>query len=134
MKRNILAAALAASFALAAATDGIAQDKTIYLGGYGGSFEKLLKEKVLPSFEAETGAKIVYVPGNSTDTLAKLQAQKGNQELDVVFLDDGPMFQAIDFGFCATIADAAIFNDVYEIAKMNTDKAVGAGFVATGIS
>ena len=44
---------------------------------------------MLPSFEEESGAKIVYVPGNSTDTLAKLQAQKSKQELDVVFLDDG---------------------------------------------
>lgn len=111
-----------------------AQDKTLYLGGYGGSFEKLLKEKVLPPFEEETGAKIVYVPGNSTDTLAKLQAQKGNQELDMVFLDDGPMFQAIDFGFCAQIEGAEIFDDVYDIAKMGTDKAIGAGFVATGLS
>ncbi|MDH3694750.1 MAG: ABC transporter substrate-binding protein [Gammaproteobacteria bacterium] len=112
----------------------LSQDKTLYLGGYGGSFEKLLKEKVLPPFEEETGAKIVYVPGNSTDTLAKLQAQKGNQELDVVFLDDGPMYQAVSFGFCDTIADAEIFNDIYDIAKMNTDKAVGAGFVVTGLS
>lgn len=134
MKRNVLVAALAATIALGAAPDGMAQDKTIYLGGYGGSFETLLKEKILPPFEAETGAKIVYVPGNSTDTLAKLQAQKGSQDLDVVFLDDGPMFQAIDFGFCDTIQNAAIFDDVYEIAKMNTDKAVGAGFVATGLA
>lgn len=112
----------------------IAQDQTIYLGGYGGSFETLLKEKILPPFEQEHNAKIVYVPGNSTDTLAKLQAQKDNQELDVVFLDDGPMYQAVSFGFCDTIQDAAIFNDIYDIAKMNTDKAVGAGFVVTGLA
>jgi putative spermidine/putrescine transport system substrate-binding protein len=134
MKRLFMTTALSAAVALGAATGGVAQDKTIYLGGYGGSFEKLLKEKILPPFESETGATIVYVPGNSTDTLAKLQAQKGAQDLDVVFLDDGPMFQAIDFGFCAQIENAAIFDDVYEIAKMNTDRAVGAGFVATGLS
>ena len=63
-----------------------------------------------------------------------MQAQKGNQELDVVFLDDGPMYQAVSFGFCDTIADAEIFNDIYDIAKMNTDKAVGAGFVVAGLS
>ena len=74
------------------------------------------------------------MPGNSTDTLAKLQAQRGNQELDVVFLDDGPMYQAVSFGFCDTIQDAAIFDDIYDIAKMNTDKAVGVGFVVTGIA
>ena len=134
MKHILTSAAVAALVAALGVSDTRAQEKTIYLGGYGGSFERLLKEKILPAFEQENGAKIVYVPGNSTDTLAKLQAQKDNQELDVVFLDDGPMFQAISFGFCAPIADAEIFNDVYDIAKMGTDKAIGVGFVATGIS
>jgi len=135
MTRFKLSTALAAALAVGAPLAASAQeDKTLYLGGYGGSFETLLKEKVLPSFEEETGATIVYVPGNSTDTLAKLQAQKGNQELDVVFLDDGPMFQAIDFGFCAPIENAAIFDDVYEIAKMGTENAIGVGFVATGFA
>ena len=134
MKHILTSAAVAALVAAFGVSDTRAQEKTIYLGGYGGSFERLLKEKILPTFEQENGAKIVYVPGNSTDTLAKLQAQKDNQELDVVFLDDGPMFQAINFGFCAPIADAEIFNDVYDIAKMGTDKAIGVGFVATGIS
>ena len=134
MRHILTSAAVAALVATFAVSDTRAEEKTIYLGGYGGSFERLLKEKILPSFEQETGAKIVYVPGNSTDTLAKLQAQKGNQELDVVFLDDGPMFQAINFGFCAPIQDAEIFNDVYDIAKMGTDKAIGVGFVATGLS
>lgn len=134
MKTTLTLTATAALLAGVCAGSALAQENTLYLGGYGGSFERLLKDKVLPSFEDETGAKIVYVPGNSTDTLAKLQAQKGNQELDVVFLDDGPMFQAIGFGFCAPIEDAEVFNDVYEIAKMGTDKAIGAGFVATGLA
>ncbi len=134
MTRRVACAAACLFIAGVTAQAALAEEKTIYLGGYGGSFEKLLKEKVLPSFEAETGAKIVYVPGNSTDTLAKLQAQKGDQDLDVVFLDDGPMFQAINFGFCDKVEAAEIFGDVYEIAKMGTDKAIGVGFVATGIS
>ena len=73
MNTRLLTTTAAALLAVSLATLPIAnaQDNTIYLGGYGGSFEKLLKEKILPSFESETGAKIVYVPGNSTDTLAK---------------------------------------------------------------
>jgi putative spermidine/putrescine transport system substrate-binding protein len=35
--------------------------------------------------------KIEYVASNSTDTPAKLQAQKGNQQIDVVIADGGPM-------------------------------------------
>lgn len=135
MNKFLWSAGMAALLAVSGfAGEAAAADKTIYLGGYGGSFEKLLKEKILPPFEAATGAKIVYVPGNSTDTLAKLQAQKDNQELDVVFLDDGPMYQAVSFGFCDTVKDAEIFNDIYDIAKMGTDKAVGAGFVVTGLA
>ena len=134
MNTRALSGGFAVLFAAALASAPVSAEQTLYLGGYGGSFERLLKEKILPPFEAKTGAKIVYVPGNSTDTLAKLQAQKNKQELDVIFLDDGPMYQAIGFGFCDTIKDAAIFADLYDIARMGTDKAVGAGFVVTGLS
>ncbi len=108
--------------------------KTLYLGAYGGSTEKLMMEVILPPWEKANDAKVVYVPGNSTSTLAKLQAQAGRQELDVVFLDDGPMYQAISLGYCAPIQDAAIFNDIYDIAKMGTENAVGLGFVVTGLA
>ena len=134
MSNRVLTASLVTFVATCMLSGPIAAQQKIYLGGYGGYFERLLKEKILPPFEEANGAKIVYVPGNSTDTLAKLQAQKSKQELDVVFLDDGPMFQAINFGFCDTVKDAAIFNDVYDIAKMGTEKAVGAGFVVTGLA
>lgn len=120
--------------ALSATPAWSADPSTLYLGGYGGSFERLLKEQIIPPFEEAHNVKVVYVPGNSTDTLAKLQAQKDNQELDVVFLDDGPMYQAISFGFCDEIEDAEIFNDLYEIARMGTQNAVGVGFVVTGIA
>ena len=125
-----------ASAILAAGLSGnaLAENPKLYLGGYGGSFEKLMKEKIIPPFEQANNVDVVFVAGNSTDTLAKLQAQKNKQELDVVFLDDGPMYQGVSFGFCDDIKDAEIFNDVYEIAKMGTSKAVGIGFVVTGIA
>ena len=58
---------------------------------------------MIPAFEKKHGVKVEYVAGNSTDTLAKLQAQKGNQQIDVAIVDDGPMYQAIQLGFCAPI-------------------------------
>ncbi|MCK5517655.1 MAG: ABC transporter substrate-binding protein [Desulfobulbaceae bacterium] len=132
MKLSVLLGTLAATTLLSASAQ--AGERTLYMGAYGGSTEKLMMESILPPWEKANNAKVVYVPGNSTKTLAKLQAQKGSQELDVVFLDDGPMYQAIALGFCDTIGDAAIFDDIYDIAKMNTDKAVGVGFVATGLA
>lgn len=110
-----------------------AQEKTLYLGAYGGSTETLMKETIIPMWEEKTGATVVYVPGNSTDTLAKLRAQEGAQDLDVVFIDDGPMSQTIGFGYCDTV-DEATFDDLYDAAQMPEGKAVGVGIIATGLA
>lgn len=129
MKPNRLVAVLALSAVVPLA---LAQQPTLYLGAYGGSTEKLFKERLIPAFEAKHNVKVVYVAGNSTDTLAKLQAQKGKQELDVVLLDDGPMQQAVQFGFCDAVKPEA-FKPLYPLARLS-DKSVGVGVVATGLA
>jgi putative spermidine/putrescine transport system substrate-binding protein len=108
-----------------------AQQKTLYVAGYGGSFEKTIRDEVIPAFEQANGVKVEYVAGNSTDTLAKLQAQKGNQQIDVAIVDDGPMYQAIQLGFCGKIEGLPA--DLYEAARFKDDRAVGIGLVATGL-
>lgn len=124
--------ALVGALVLAGAVSAQAQQKTFYVAGYGGSFEQTMRKEIIPAFEKKHGVKIEYVAGNSTDTLAKLQAQKANQQIDVAIVDDGPMYQAISLGFCAPIhglPDA----DIYENARYKGDKAVGIGLVGTGI-
>jgi putative spermidine/putrescine transport system substrate-binding protein len=111
-----------------------AAERTLYLAGYGGSIETLLKEKVLPKWENANNAKVVYIPGNSTTTLAKLQAQKANQEIDVAFIDDGPMEQALALGFCEKIDTKGTVTEVYDNAKFGDGRAVGFGFIATGLT
>ena len=108
-----------------------AQQKTLTVAGYGGSFEQTMRKDMIPAFEAKHGVKIEYVAGNSTDTLAKLQAQKANQQIDVAIVDDGPMYQAIQLGFCAKIEGLAK-DDLYDAAKFKDDKAVGLGLIGTG--
>lgn len=109
----------------------MAQQKTLYVAGYGGSFEKTIREQVIPGFEKENGVKVEYVAGNSTDTLAKLQAQKGNQQIDVIIVDDGPMYQAIQLGFCGKLDGLPA--DIYDTARFKDDRAVAIGIVATGL-
>ncbi|OIQ72056.1 putative 2-aminoethylphosphonate-binding periplasmic protein precursor [mine drainage metagenome] len=106
----------------------------IYVGGSGGSTEQIFKEKIIPAFEAKTGAKVVYVPGNSTDILAKLQAQKGKQEISVALIDDGPMYQAIGQGLCAKVENGGPIKELYPNARMIGDRSVGIGFIATGLA
>lgn len=133
MNLKVVSSSILAGMALVCATTAQAQPvPTVYLGAYGGSTEKLFKEKIIPAFEATHKVKVVFVAGNSTDTLAKLQAQKDRQELDVVIMDDGPMQQAVQFGFCERIKDAPVYKDLYPLARID-ERSVGVGAVATGL-
>jgi putative spermidine/putrescine transport system substrate-binding protein len=120
--------------ALAAASIAASAQTTLYVGSFGGSTEQLFREKIIPAFEAKHNAKVVYVPGNSTDTLAKLAAQRAKQDLSVALIDDGPMYQAVEQKLCAPVADAPVLKDVYANARMIGDRSVGVGFIATGLA
>lgn len=130
---STLTPALVSSLLFALSTPAIAQQKILTVGGYGGSFETLMKEFLIPEFEKTHDVKIAFVPGNSTENVARLQAQKGAQELDVVLLDDGPMYQADALGFCAPLVDTPVKRDVYDLARMGKN-AIGVGFDATGFT
>jgi len=82
--KNALLGTTALLLALASPAPSFAQQKTITVGAYGGSFEQTMRKEIIPAFEAKHGVKVEYVAGNSTDTLAKLQAQKGNQQIDAI--------------------------------------------------
>ena len=122
----------ALALAVAAAAPVAAQQKTFYVAGYGGSFEQSLRKDLFPAFEKKHGVKIEYIAGNSTDTLAKLQAQRANQQIDVAIVDDGPMYQAISLGFCGPIQGLPAA-DIFDAARYKDNKAVGIGLVGTGI-
>lgn len=95
--------------------------------------ETTFREKIIPPFEAKTGMKIVYVAGNSTDTLAKLQAQKDKPEISVALIDDGPMNTAVQFGLCAKVEEGPNSKNVYPNARVAGDHAIGLGYGATGL-
>jgi putative spermidine/putrescine transport system substrate-binding protein len=123
------------SAAVLALSAGFASAQTtLYVGGSGGSTEKLFKEKIIPPFEAKTGSKVVYIAGNSTDILAKLQAQKAKQEMSLAIIDDGPMYQAVGQGLCSKVEEAGTVKELYPNARMIGDKSVGIAYIATGLA
>ncbi|HET9653378.1 MAG TPA: extracellular solute-binding protein, partial [Usitatibacter sp.] len=124
--------ALVTALAMAGVVGAHAQQKTFYVAGYGGSFEQTMRKEIIPAFEKKHGVKVEYIAGNSTDTLAKLIAQKANQQIDVAIEDDGPMYQTINLGFCQKIQGLPV-DDIYPSARFKEDKAVGIGLVGTGI-
>src|ERR1700753_3219010 len=124
MLRHLAAAALIVLAGPLFAGSALGQSK-LTVGAHGGVGDSHLREKVFPDFEKKHNVKIDYVAGNSTDTLAKMQAQKSNQVIDVAIMDDGVMYQAIQLGFCTKI-DGLDHGDLYPAPLFKDDKA-GAG-------
>lgn len=122
---------LASVFSLAVAPM-LSQAVTLNVGSYGGSTEQAFRDSIIPMFKKKTGVDITYVPGNSTDTLAKLVAQEKHPQFDVVLIDDGPMEQAQQFNLCAALAPAPVYQDLYPLSNMGKT-AVALGVVATGL-
>lgn len=120
--------------ALMAATAASAQEKVLYVSGNGGSQEELMTRELFPQFEKETGVKVVYSAGNSAAVLAKLLAQKENQQIDVAMMNTGPMSQAIQLGLCQDVDLGDQAGDVYDFAKFASGKAVGFGIVGLGLA
>ncbi|SFV07403.1 ABC transporter substrate-binding protein [Alicyclobacillus macrosporangiidus] len=110
--------------------------QVLVVAGYGGSFQNGLEKSVIPEFEQQFHCKVTYIAGASTATLAKLQAQKANPQIDVALLDDGPQAQAKELGLLAPLDPAVVTNlgSVYDIAKDPDNVGVGIGITATGIA
>ncbi|MDB5826307.1 MAG: extracellular solute-binding protein family 1 [Variovorax sp.] len=125
---------VAAAAALATCSVASAQTKTIYIGMNGGTMEKAYSQYVFPAFEKLYGAKVVVVPGTSSDILAKAQANKERPQMHVMFLDDGIMVRAIGMGLCEKQRPSAALNDIYPAARFKGDMASGVSLGVTGLA
>ena len=131
-KTSLIAAAFLASLLPAGAA--FAQAKTLYIGMNGGTMEKTYSQYVFGEFEKQTGAKVVVVPGTSSDILAKAQANKDKPQMHVMFLDDGIMYRAIGMGLCEKQRPSAALNDLFPAARFKGDMASGVSLGMTGIA
>ncbi|UOK36653.1 ABC transporter substrate-binding protein [Pseudomonas palleroniana] len=105
---------------------------TLYLGMNGGTMERVYADKVLPAFEKANNVKVVIVPGTSSDILAKVQANKDNPQMHVMFLDDGIMYRAISMGLCDKLTPNPTLEQIPAKAKIK-DQAVAVTLGVTGL-
>ncbi|AOB33141.1 spermidine/putrescine ABC transporter substrate-binding protein [Bordetella sp. H567] len=110
-----------------------AQQKTLYVGMNGGDMERAFTQYVFHDFEKANNAKIVVVPGTSTEVLAKAQAYKGSPQMHVMFLDDGVMARAASMGLCEKLRDDPVLKDLYPTAVMKDGMAAGIDMGMTGL-
>ncbi|MHA6619011.1 ABC transporter substrate-binding protein [Pseudonocardia sp. DLS-67] len=141
MRRTLRLALGTLAGALALAVTGCAPPtptgnaNALVVAGYGGSFETAFRESIIPGFEQTCGCTVTYIPGASTDSIAKLKAQQASPQIDVALLDDGPQAQARDAGLVGPLDTAVVPVDkVVEIGRLPDDVGVGFGLTATGIA
>lgn len=116
--RTILHALLAGT-ALFAAAAAHAQSSTLVFAGPGGATEERYRKEILPAFEKEHSVTVQYVAANSAEILAKLEAQRNNQEYDLVLLPDSTMLLADQRGLCAPLAPAPVYDELVPEAKFS---------------
>lgn len=129
----VSAAALGLS-CLVGATAHAEDAKTLYIGMNGGQVENAYTKYVFPEFEKAHGAKVVVVPGTSSDILAKAQASKDKPQMHVMLLDDGVMMRAIGMGLCAKQNPNDTLNQIYPAARFKDDMASGVALGLTGLA
>ncbi|WP_248927943.1 ABC transporter substrate-binding protein [Paenibacillus hamazuiensis] len=86
-------------------------EKELSISAYGGNFEEIYKDRIIPAFEKKYGVKVTYKGNTSVQTLAALNASKSATPLfDVAVVDDGPFFQGKADGLWAPLDPNVVTN------------------------
>jgi putative spermidine/putrescine transport system substrate-binding protein len=110
-----------------------AQTKTLYIGMNGGTMEKNYTTHIFPAFEKAHDVKVVVIPGVSRETLAKMQAQKEKQQLQVALLDEEVMRRAVSMGMCEKLNPYPVLNQIDPAARLPGDAGAAIAFNVVGI-
>lgn len=129
---------LASTVALAALTGAAAaQDKKLVISVYGFAQDEF-KEIVYDPFEAQCGCDLVVETGNSVERLAKLEARKGDPEIDMAVMSTHDALAAARAEITQSIDVSRLSNydKLYDIAKdpVGDNMGVGYTFYATSIA
>ncbi|MGE0212059.1 MAG: polyamine ABC transporter substrate-binding protein [Parvibaculaceae bacterium] len=132
-----LSAGLLTTAALALFASGSVQAATnLVLACYPGAPETFIRDEIIPRFEKQFDAKITYLTGNSPGTIAKLQAQKDDPQIDLACIDDGPLVQAKGMDLVQPTDPAKLPNlaDMQEVSVFKDHIGVGWGLFRLGIA
>lgn len=135
MTRRLVLALLAAVMLVGPAARLPAQSNEVVFLGFGGTHEKNMRERVLPPFEKKHNAKVVYVTGTMAANFARVQAQKGRPEADVLWNNDLVHVTGKRMGLFEKLDPARVghLRDTYEVARDADGIGVMQGFQAEGL-
>lgn len=108
--RSLGAAALVAAVVLAGIGIAIGQSNDVTVILPGGTLAKAFRKNVVEPFEKKHNARVNVVTGLTMENLAKLRAQKGNPQIDVVIFDPPGAIPAAKEGLLETLDPEKIPN------------------------
>jgi len=119
-----------------AASPAFAQGKTLTISVYGVA-QDAYRAALYEPFEAQCGCELVIETGNSSERLAKLEANAAKPVVDVIAFSDANALEAANKGLIAPLDSAAIpsMSDIYDFARdpVGGNLAVGYTFYGTSI-
>jgi len=131
----VLAAMIVLAAACLLAPAGAQAPREVVFLGFGGLHEKNMRERVLPPFERKHGVKVVYVTGTMAANFARVQAQKGRPEADVLWDNDLTHVTGKKLGLYEKLDAARVtsLRDVYDVARDADGVGVMQGLQAEGL-
>ena len=96
-----------------------AEQETLTINSFGGTYEELHQELVIKPFEAMHNVKVNVVTAYSGATMAQVRAQKDNPQFDVVHFSGGQEVPAAEEGLIVSISPSQLtnFDDLYPFAR-----------------
>jgi putative spermidine/putrescine transport system substrate-binding protein len=110
-----------------AGTPAAGQTSRLVVASFGGAWERDQRADLIEPFEKAYNVKVDYVVGLSTETLARVKAQKDNPQLDVIMLDDILTTEAAGLGLLDKLTPVEVPNmkDLRNEARVANDFGVG---------
>ncbi|WP_153731546.1 ABC transporter substrate-binding protein [Sporosarcina obsidiansis] len=111
------------------------EKRKLVVSSFGGDYEAAQMEVLVKPFEEEFNAEVEVVTLYSADALARIKAQKGSPEIDVVQFSGGQEIQAINEELVEEIDSSIVKNisGIYESAVLEEGYGPAMAFDALGI-
>jgi putative spermidine/putrescine transport system substrate-binding protein len=107
-------------------------ERTLVVAGWGDPYLAEWRKSLIPNFEKKYDAKIVWVPGFSGQTMAKVIAAKDTPSIDVAMLDEGPHQRLVEAGLVEKIDRNKLTHANQMMKTAFLPDGYGIGFAVTG--
>jgi putative spermidine/putrescine transport system substrate-binding protein len=130
-----VALAAAAATVLAQAPSRPKLEAEVVFAGYGGTFEKMTRQELIPPFEKATGIKVTLVVGTALSNFSKVQAARTRPDIDIYWSNELTHAAGKGLGLYEKLDPKVATNlaQVYDIARDPDSIGVVSSLLATGI-